>query len=118
MVVQFGENLNERYLFPKNCILEFLPGVNSVLCSFVVTCKGSDTSGPAHYDPKLEYWEAVTIQLTSDVQTLGMLGRYVSTADEARKHMDDVMDRCVVAEDAYLALRLPKEKGVVEETAL
>jgi hypothetical protein len=102
-------------MFPKHSILEYLPGLTSVLCSFIVIRRGSEAADPSLYDPKLEYWEPVTIKITSDVQTLSTLGRYVATADEARANMQGVMDRCENVDDVYLALRLPREKGGGEE---
>jgi hypothetical protein len=115
VLIQFGENANERFLFPKHSILEYLPGLTTVLCSFMVTRRGSEAADPSHYDSKLEYWEPITIRLTSDVQTLSTLGRYVATAAEARAHMQGVMDRCECVDDMHLALRLPREKGGGEE---
>jgi hypothetical protein len=115
VLIQFGENATDRFLFPKYSILEYLPGLTSMLCSFVVVRRGSEAADPSLYDPKLEYWESITIKLTSDVQTLSTLGRYVATADEARVHMLATMDRCESMDDVYLALRLPREKGGGEE---
>jgi hypothetical protein len=115
VVVQFSENSTDRFLFPKHCIMEYLPGVTSALCSFIVVRKGSDAADPSRYDPKLEYWEPVTVQITGDAQMLMTLGRYVTSADEARAHMEEVMGRCTRAEDVHLALRLPRDKGGGEE---
>lgn len=107
ILIQFGENANDRYSIPKNSILEFLPG-NSLLCSFVVVKTGADAVDKHGFDPKVEYWQPVTMKISAESHILDMIGRVVATADESRSYMSGVMERCKKAEEPNLAFRLPK----------
>ncbi|KAE9981388.1 hypothetical protein EG327_006241 [Venturia inaequalis] len=107
ILIQFSENANDRYSIPKNSILEFLPG-NSLLCSFVVVKTGADAVDKNGLDPKVEYWQPVTMKISAESYILDMIGRVVATADESRTYMSGVMERCKKAEELNLAFRLPK----------
>jgi hypothetical protein len=116
VLIQFAENGNDRYAFPRNSILEFLPGTNSVICSFIIVKSGADAVDKYGFDPKVEYWQPVTMKITAESHILDMIGRVVATADEVRTYMNGVMDRCTRAEEVSLAFRLPKDNGLVEIT--
>lgn len=107
ILIQFGENANDRYSIPKNSIIEFLPG-NLLLCSFVVVKKGADAVEKNGLDPKVEYWQPVTMKVSAESHVLDMIGRVVATADESRSYISGVMERCKKAEELNLAFRLPK----------
>ncbi|QDS68571.1 hypothetical protein FKW77_000446 [Venturia effusa] len=107
ILIQFGENANDRYSIPKTSILEFLPG-GSLLCSFVVVKTGTDAVDKYGIDPKVEYWQPVTMRISAEAHVLDMIGRVVSTAEESRAYMSGVMERCKKAEELKLAFRLPK----------
>jgi hypothetical protein len=114
VLIQFAENVNDRYAFPKHSILEFLPGTNSVICSFIIVLSGANAVDKYGVDPKVEYWQPVTMKITAESHILDMIGRVVATADEVRAYMNGIMDRCTRAEEVSLAFRLPKDNGVVE----
>ncbi|TID13392.1 hypothetical protein E2P81_ATG11614 [Venturia nashicola] len=107
ILIQFGENANDRYSIPKNSILEFLPG-NSLLCSFVVVKTGAEAVDKNGLDLKLEYWQPVTMKISAESHILDMIGRVVATADESRAYMGRVIERCKRADELNLAFRLPK----------
>lgn len=107
ILIQFGENANDRYSIPKNSILEFLPG-NSLLCSFVIVKTGADAVDKNGFDPKVEYWQPVTMKISAESHILDMIGRVVANADESRTYMTGVMERCKKVEELNLAFRLPK----------
>jgi hypothetical protein len=110
VLIQFSENGNDRFLFPKYSILEYLHGFSAVICSFLVLVKASETVDGSHHDTKTECWQPVTVRFTGDVPTLNMLGRVVMPVDEVRTYMDDVMSKHPRADEVSLALQLPKEQ--------
>lgn len=108
VLLQFAENPNDRYTIPKNSIVEFVPGTGSVLCSFIIVKNGADAVDKQGVNPKLEYWQPVTMKISAESHILDMIGRVVSTAEEAKTYMTGVMERCTRAEEKSLAFRLPK----------
>lgn len=104
VLIQFSENANERFLFPKHSILEFLDGCTGIICSFLVLKKKGEK----------EYWTPVTLTLKGEMSTLNVLGRLVEPADVVRKHMEDIMMKHERADEGFLALRLPREKLAIE----
>jgi hypothetical protein len=77
VLLQFNENPNERFLFPKYSILDFIDGFTGVICSFIVLKKMGDK----------EYLTPVTItinEFTGDekerVRAFTLLGRVVEPA--------------------------------------
>ena len=98
----------DRFLIPKESILEYLPGGTQVLISFIVTRKGS-TSTSRSYESSKDYYQPVTIRLSShNPRTLDPLRRVVAPAEEVRKRMNDVMDKTTPAEYVFLATQLPR----------
>jgi len=108
VVFEFSAGSGDRYLFPKHSVLEYLPGGTRVVASFLVVWKGSASdSGP--YDPKLDYYQPVTINFSTPyARLLEPLARVVAPLEEVRKYMDDIMDRMPRAREVHLALRLPR----------
>jgi len=109
LIVQFPDNPNVRFLFPKHSILEFDYQESVVSVNFVVVKKGSEAADPTGLNPDAEYWTPVSLYVTADSHTLDLFGRYVAPADEARAHMENIFDRCKAAEETHLAFRLPRE---------
>ncbi len=108
VVFEFTASTGVRYLFPKYSVLEYLPGGTRVIASFLVVRKGA-TGNPEKYDPKLEYYQPVTMSLTaSHARLLEPLARVVAPLEEVRKHMNEIMDKMSRAKDVYLPLRLPR----------
>ncbi|KAI4126265.1 MAG: hypothetical protein LQ347_005037 [Umbilicaria vellea] len=108
IVFEFTGGTGDRFLFPKNSILEYLPGGTQVVASFVITRKG-DTCTSGSYKKTTNYYQPVTIRLsTHNPRTLEPLARVVAPADDVRKRMNDIMDRMTPAESVYLAIRLPR----------
>ncbi|KAF2437146.1 hypothetical protein EJ08DRAFT_728819 [Tothia fuscella] len=123
VVIQFSENSNDRFLFPKNCIIEYLPlrpppEPATALFSFTVVKKGCEAAEPGRFDKDKEYWEPVTVQITGDQTMLMTLGKYLNSAEEVKKDMESVMARCTRSEDVFLAMRLPREKGGGEDVVM
>ncbi len=114
LVFEFVAGSADRFLFPKYSILEFLPGNRQVLASFLIVRKG-DRREAGNYDPNREYYQPVTVRLsTDDPKVLAPLTRVVASPEEARKHMDEIMDRATRADEVHLALRLPKRSENAE----
>jgi hypothetical protein len=107
IVLQFNENPNERFLFPKQSILEFNHNLTEVICSFVVVKKGKNGK---------DLWTPVTLTFKGDAPTLSVLGRVVEHVELARRHMEESMLRFDRAEDGYLAFRLPHEPIAMDLT--
>lgn len=115
VVFEFSAGSGDRYLFPKHSVLEYLPGGTRVVASFLVVRKGS-VSESAAYDPKLDYYQPITINLsTTHARLLEPLARVVAPLEEVRKHMDDIMDRMSRAKEVHLALRLPRAPDDIME---
>ncbi|KAL3426862.1 hypothetical protein PVAG01_00371 [Phlyctema vagabunda] len=117
VVFEFAGGSGDRFLFPKFSILEYLPQ-GQVIASFLIVRKGS-ASDSTTYDPKLDYYQPVTIRLyTHQGRQLDSLSKVVANPDEVRRYMDDIMDNTTRAEYVLLAMQLPRdvEAGAVEET--
>jgi hypothetical protein len=117
VVLEFSAGSGDRFLFPKHSVLEYLPGGTRVIASFLVVRKGSLSDAGA-YDPKLDYYQPVTINLsTPHARLLEPLARVVAPLEEVRKHMDGIMDRMPRAREVHLALRLPRAADdIMEDT--
>ncbi|KAL0934834.1 uncharacterized protein CTRU02_209425 [Colletotrichum truncatum] len=97
----------DRYLFPKYSILEYQPGGQQVIASFLIVRKGSQLEYGG--DSKLDYYQPVTIRIYAQSgRNLEYLQRVVAPPDEVRRYMDDVMDNMTRAEYVLLAMRLPR----------
>ena len=115
VVFEITAGSGDRYLFPKFSVLEYLPGGTRVIASFIVVRKGSVSDSGA-YDPKSEYYQPVTINLsTPHARLLEPLARVVAPLDEVRRHMDKIMDTMTRAREVHLALRLPRAPDDVME---
>ena len=130
VLLEFSSNQVDRFLFPRNSILEYLPGFKSCVCSFLVVRKikippreNSTSSRAATHTGKkgakkedvveeTEFYQPVTVKFTaSDANTLGILAKVVAPQEEVRKYMEDVMGRAQRTQERFLALRLPKRKA-------
>ena len=108
IVFDFTGGTGDRYLIPKNSIIEYLPGNTQVLVSFLITRKGS-TAVSGTYQAAEDYYEPVTIRLsTLNPRTLEPLARVVAPLEEVRKYMNDVMDKMTPAGFVHLATQLPR----------
>lgn len=108
MVFEFSGGSGDRFLFPKFSILEYLPG-GQVIASFLIVRKGSSSDSPT-YDPKLDYYQPITIRLYAHQgRQLDALQKVVAPPDEVRRYMDDIMDNMTRAEYVLLAMRLPRD---------
>lgn len=111
IVFEFTGGTGDRFLFPKNSILEYLPGGTQVVASFLVTRKGDRTTSGS-YRKSIDYYQPVTIRLsTHNPRTLEPLARVVAPTDDVRKRMNDIMDKMTAADSVYLAIRLPRSEG-------
>jgi hypothetical protein len=108
VVFEFSGGSGDRFLFPKFSILEYLPG-GQVIASFLIVRKGSSSDSPT-YDPKLDYYQPITIRLYAHQgRQLDALQKVVAPPDEVRRYMDDIMDNMTRAEYVLLAMRLPRD---------
>lgn len=100
--------VGDRYLFPKLSILEFYPGGTQVIASFLVTRKGSEAASKG-YKNNTTYYQPITIRLSSlQPRVLEPLARIVAPPDEVRRHMDNIFDKAMRADNVFLATRLPR----------
>ncbi|TDZ17914.1 hypothetical protein Cob_v009222 [Colletotrichum orbiculare MAFF 240422] len=105
--LDFTGGNGDRYLFPKYSILEYLPGGQQVIASFLIVRRGSQLEYGG--DAKLDYYQPVTIRLyAQSARFLEYLSRVVAPQDEVRRYMEDVMDNMTRAEYVILAMRLPR----------
>lgn len=125
VVLEFKDQANVRYLFPRYSILEYLPGFKSCICSFLVVRKfptrpPDESSAPASGTKKAkkevveekEVYQPVTVKFSAaDTQTLAILAKVVAPQEEVRQYMEDVMARAERAKEGVLAWRLPRRKG-------
>ncbi|KAI9791547.1 MAG: hypothetical protein M1833_001503 [Piccolia ochrophora] len=109
VVFEFSAGSGDRFLFPKYSILEYLPGGQQVVASFLVVRKGS-SSDSGHCDPDLDYYQPINMRISAaNARTLEPFARVVEKSDEVRKYMNDVMDNMTRAEYVHVAMRLPRE---------
>ncbi|CRK40154.1 hypothetical protein BN1723_015660, partial [Verticillium longisporum] len=107
IALEFAGDNGDRYLFPKFSILEYLPGGQQVIASFLIVRKGSQLEYGG--DAKLDYYQPVTIRLfTQTGRQLDHLHRVVAPPEEVKRYMVDVMDNMTRAEYVLLAMRLPR----------
>ena len=119
----------DRFLFPRNTILEQLPDdhrYHRYLASFIVTSRGRDAADPTGLDPSREYWQPVTMTLEFPREReLGMqqrlpeyIRRWVKPIEEVRRYMEEVMAKCTRAPVMHLAMRLPCKATEAEESGV
>ena len=107
VVFDFGGS-GDRFSIPRFSILEYLPGGNQVIVSFLVIRKG-DASLPGNYKDNLSYYQPVTMRLsTPQPRTLEPLAKVVAPAEEVRRYMESVFDKMSPIETSFLATRLPR----------
>jgi len=136
VLLEFAQNTTDRFLFPRNSILEYGPGGTSLLATFLVVKNVSDTTddqiaegkkaqSSKKKDAKTEkvadekkdgeeenqVYQPITIRLesASDPSVLNIFSRVVAPADEVRKYMIGVAAKCQRADTMKLAMRLPRE---------
>ena len=108
VVFDFIAGTGDRYEIPGDSILEYLPGNTQVLVSFLLIREGHKSSSGG-YKPNVEYYEPVTIRLSTHVtRTLDPLKKVVGHPEEVRKKMTNIMTKMTLADDVYLATQLPR----------
>ena len=115
LVFDFLGGNGDRFLFPRNAILDYLPSNLEVLASFLILRPGSSTplskQGKSYYKASKQYYEPVTVRLTaSHPKLLEPLAKAVNPPEEVRRYMDGVFDKHSPAQRVFLPLRLPREK--------
>ncbi|RKF56024.1 hypothetical protein GcM3_198001 [Golovinomyces cichoracearum] len=109
VVLEFSNGNGDRYSFPKYSILEFIPGTNQVIASFLIIRKGSDADSLS-YNPDLDYYQPISIRIYAhQSRQLDAIQKAVESPQEVRRWMNKVMDECQRAEYVLLAMRLPRE---------
>ena len=98
----------DRYLIPKNSIIEYLPGNTQAVFSFLITRDGSQAEA-GKYKTGVEYYQPVTIRLSShQAKILEPLSRVLNRPEDVRAHMIEIMTKMTLAEDVHLIIRLPR----------
>lgn len=116
VVFEFGGGNGDRYLFPKFSIVEQVqtPLGPQIIASFLIVRKGSTSEYGG--DPKLDYYQPVTIRISStQPRHLEYFSRVVAPQDEVKRYMDNIMDNMTRAEYVLLAMRLPKPEKEPKE---
>ncbi|KAF2863430.1 hypothetical protein K470DRAFT_292877 [Piedraia hortae CBS 480.64] len=101
----------DRFLFPQYSILEAL-SPHHLLASFIVTRRGCHAADQTGLNLDQEYWQPVTMMLEVKYgleKLPNFVKQWVKPADEVRRHMEAIMQRCERAPDAHLTLRLPRK---------
>lgn len=127
VIMEFSSNSNDRFLFPRYSILEFLRGMTSCLVSFLVVRKINKATGEigtfSHgtptpvakkgkkEEPEKEVYQPITVKFSAaESKMLTMLAQVVAPQEEVRKYMEDVMARAERAKEGVLVMRLPRRK--------
>ena len=108
----------DRFLFPQHSVLEAL-SPQHLLVSFIVVRRGHQAVDNTSLKLSAEYWQPVTIMIEvayGKEELLNHIRRWVKPAEEVRKYMEDVMQRCERAPETYLALRLPFRSTAATES--
>lgn len=106
IVFEFAGGTSDRYMFPRFSILE-QTSPHEVIASFLIVRKGSKSEYGG--DPALDYYQPVTIRLSSPTgRHLDHFFRVVAPVEEVERYMDHVMDNMTRAEYVLLAMRLPR----------
>lgn len=116
VVFEFAGGNGDRYLFPKFSIVEQVqtPLGPQVIASFLIVRKGSTSEYGG--DPKLDYYQPVTIRISSlQPKYLEYFTKVTAPQDEVKRYMDDIMDNMTRAEYVLLAMRLPKPEREPKE---
>lgn len=116
VVFEFAGGNGDRYLFPKFSIVEQVqtPLGPQVIASFLIVRKGSVSD--YGYDPKLDYYQPVTMRISStQPRHLEYFTRVVAPQGEVKRYMEDIMDNMTRAEYVLLAMRLPKPEKEPKE---
>ena len=134
VLLEFAQNSTDRFLFPRNSILEYSAGGMSLLASFLVVKKVDENGRPETTESKKEskkkaengtdetnvekpksqlkeQFQPVTVRFDcpSDSNVLQVLGRVVAPVEEVQKYMIAVAQRCTRVATVELAMRLPRE---------
>ena len=105
---EWNNSNSDRYLIPRNSMVEYLAGGTEVLVSFLVTRDGSQAAG-GNYKAGVEYWERVTIRIrSSQPKILEPLRKGVSHPEEVMEFMANIITRGAPAPDDHLIIRLPR----------
>lgn len=118
LVFEFAGGNGDRYLFPRFSIVEQVqtPSGPQVIASFLIVRKGSTSEYGG--DPKLDYYQPVTIRMSStQPRTLDHFSRVAAPEEEVKRYMEDVMDNMTRAEYVLLAMRLPKPERDSKENS-
>lgn len=102
----------DRFMFPRNSVLEYLSGGTQVIVSFLVIRKGNAAATLGEYNKTTTYYQPVTMRLSSsNPKYLESLARAVAPPEEVKKYMNGVFDKMSPAKSAFLTTRLPRTKG-------
>ncbi|KAI9652366.1 MAG: hypothetical protein M1831_006844 [Alyxoria varia] len=108
VAIEFQGNAHDRFWFPKQAIVEFLPEEKLAKASFLLIRRGATAADPSHLDPIKTYHQPVTVWLTADdPKTLKPLSRAVPPPEEVRKNMEDAMSKTSQADFEPLLLQVP-----------
>lgn len=112
VAIEFIGGSGDRYLFPKQSILEYIPGNKQVKASFLAIRRGSSSESGEHNITKV-YHVPVTILVSADnPAVLAPLSKAVAPIEEVRKNMVDAMMKTARADNYQLAIQRPlKAKG-------
>ena len=113
----FANGSGDRFLIPKQSILEYLPGYASVVVSFLLIHNGNDDLSSNKASDKStqessQYYQPITMQLHGSSKHLEQLAKVVAPQEEVVKYMNNVMDKKRPSKPSFLAFRLPKTNEV------
>ncbi|KAI9894923.1 MAG: hypothetical protein M1814_000143 [Vezdaea aestivalis] len=121
VALQFSAGTSDRFLFPKQSILEYQAEGTQVVASFLAVKKGDQAYGKS-YEAGFDYHQPITMCLrTHQARILEPLSSVVSSRDDVRSYMNEIMHNTRRADFVHLALRLPKntrEEGPDNEVHL
>lgn len=109
VAIEFTGLSTDRFLFPKNTILELSPNGKHLKASFLIIRKGSGKENDK-YDESKEYYQPVTIRLDAESpRFFDTILKTVSPPDEVRKYMEDTFNNKPRAKEVKLVMQLPSE---------
>ena len=113
----FTAGNGDRYLIPKESILEYHPGYTSVTISYLHLYSPSDASSSTNNsnrvnEDNLACYQPITMQLQGNSKHLEQLAKVVKPQEDVLKYMDNVMETKKRGKMAFLALKLPKKDEI------
>lgn len=118
IAIEFTAGSDDRYLLPKNSIMQHHPPGRQALLSFLIVRKPERADGNnAKAKQEEDVYQPVTLRVWADQQKIfDSISRALNPPDEVRKYMEETMASTKRADSVTLVLRLPRDADGAGET--